>query len=83
MTLAKPGPMPGLDLSDDIEKILPCPFCGGRETETVMNDGDVSLECLHCHAHGPWVDEALECPAEAWNSRDPDTTHVVEDPGYE
>ena len=48
---------------------LPCPFCGCDETETVMNDAEVSLECLHCHAQGPYVDEYTECPIEGWNSR--------------
>ena len=62
--LTKYGPMPGLDLGD----ILPCPFCGCTETEEVMNDGEVALECLHCHATGPYVDDH-ECPTEAWNSR--------------
>ena len=51
------------------QEILPCPFCGCRETEEVMNDSEVSLECLHCHAHGPWVSEVMEDPIEAWNSR--------------
>lgn len=65
------------------DEILPCPFCGCKETEEVMNDGDVSLECLHCHATGPYVCEGLEDPIEAWNSRYPDTTHIAEDPDYD
>jgi len=52
----------------DIE-IDPCPFCGGTETEEVMNDNEAAIECLACFAHGPWVDSILEDPIEAWNSR--------------
>lgn len=48
---------------------LPCAFCGYDNTETVMNDADVALECLNCHATGPYVDSVIECPIEAWNSR--------------
>jgi hypothetical protein len=59
-----------------MDEILPCPFCGSESTEEVMNDGDRSLECLNCHAHGPWVCDVLECPVEAWNSRHPDTEFV-------
>jgi hypothetical protein len=66
--------MPGLDLDLLEEKISPCPFCGCRETEEVMNDGDRALECLHCHATGPYVDETLEDPIEAWNCRYPSKT---------
>ncbi len=50
---------------------LPCPFCGCRETETIMNDGDVAIECLHCHATGPYVVDGCDDPIEAWNSRYP------------
>ena len=50
-------------------EILPCPFCGCTATEEVMNDAKHSLECLHCHAQGPYVDPVLEDPTEAWNSR--------------
>ena len=66
-----------------MSNILPCPFCAFEVTEEVMNDADRSLECLNCHAQGPYVDGFSECATEAWNSRYPDTTHVVEDPGYE
>lgn len=58
------------------EEILPCPFCGCESVEEVMNDGDVSLECLDCHAHGPWVDAALDCPIDGWNSRYPTTKEI-------
>jgi Lar family restriction alleviation protein len=51
------------------EEILPCPFCGCENVEEVMNDSLRSLECLDCHAQGPWVEDVLECPVEAWNSR--------------
>jgi Lar family restriction alleviation protein len=74
-------PMPGLDLDVLYEKILPCPFCGCSDTEEVMNDGARSLECLHCHATGPYVDPVLEDVIEAWNSRDPDNTYKTWEEG--
>lgn len=54
-----------------IDTSLPCPFCGYNSKEEVMNDGERSLECLHCHAQGPYVDPVLEDPIEAWNTRYP------------
>jgi len=62
---------------------LNCPFCDGDELAEVMNDCDVSMECLNCHATGPYVNSIDESAREAWNSRHPDTTHIVEDPDYD
>ena len=73
-------PMPGLDLDALGPDMRPCPFCGYRDTEEVMNDDLRAIECLRCHAHGPWVDGVLEDPLEAWNSRYPTNSFVpVED----
>ncbi len=62
-----------------IDAALPCPFCGCKDKEEVMNDGESSLECLHCHAHGPWVDAVLDDPIEAWNSRYPAKSTITSD----
>lgn len=66
-----------------LDAALPCPFCGGTKLEEVMNDADRSMECLNCHATGPYVDPFVESATEAWNSRYPDATHVVEEPDFD
>ncbi len=57
------------EVSEKTGGAMPCAFCGGTKTEEVMNDSLRSLECLNCHAQGPYVEDVLECPIEAWNSR--------------
>jgi hypothetical protein len=44
-------------------KLLPCPFCGGRNVCERADDGYVS--CADCHAYGPDGDSAIK----SWNTR--------------
>lgn len=54
------------------EELKPCPFCGGKFPEYIMNDsfGDFvfSIFCFECEAESGKY-ETREAAREAWNRR--------------
>lgn len=46
-------------MTETAEKLLPCPFCGGRADFMVArhNFNDVFVECSKCSTQGPLFDE--------------------------
>ena len=50
------------------EGLKPCPFCGGKATMSVTQEGKYVIECEYCHSRSYiWQEEAVACMI--WNSR--------------
>lgn len=56
--------------TDEIEKLLPCPFCGNVDVQ--MDDRTGRVHCLKCGADGPVVPYAPDPMFWTWNTRTPD-----------
>ncbi|WP_419720762.1 Lar family restriction alleviation protein [Phenylobacterium aquaticum] len=49
--------------------LLPCPFCGERQTSTIASDVDCYfVRCEDCLAEGP-PEDTLDEAMVAWNAR--------------
>ena len=54
-----------------MDKLKPCPFCGGEATKMTSSDGFTSIGCLECNpVFGVMVQATTEAEAiKAWNTR--------------
>ena len=48
-----------------MEKLKPCPYCGGDAV--LYNTNTVFVECKSCHASGPYM-KTTQYDVAAWNS---------------
>lgn len=73
----------GANLTDVLERLLPCPFCGA-EAEIITLEGEtdepsIGAQCVQCTNHGgcgaasgliyPLMDDVTDLLRERWNKR--------------
>ena len=55
------------------EKLLPCPFCGGRAEEDRTDEGGEFIKCSNCNCATalffPLMDDVTDLKISAWNIR--------------